>query len=99
MPREKRVPGEHIALRVEQTLIDKIDAVAKEICFVGSKPARSMALRALIHLGLHEVDRVGLDAFLARLDVKVPRGRGRGAISFHEKKAPQTKRSVIDDEE
>lgn len=95
----KRVPGEQIAFRVDQTLIDEIDAVAKEICLPGRRPQRSAALQALLSIGLREIDEVGLDAFLARFDVKVPRGRGRGAMSFSEKKRPQTKRSTIDDDE
>jgi hypothetical protein len=99
MSKNKRVPREHIAFRVDQTLVDEIDAGAKEICLPGSKPTRAAALRALIHLGLSEIDEVGLDAFLARLDVKAPRGRGRGAMIFDEKKSPQANRSVIDDEE
>ncbi len=60
-----------------------------------------MAMRALIHRGLCELNKVGLDGFLADLDVTIPRGRGRFAALFGEKKEEthKTKRSVIDDEE
>lgn len=95
----KRVPGEHIAFRVEQTMIDEVDAVAKEICLPGRRPKRSAALQALLSIGLREIDEVGFDAFLARFDVKAPRGRGRGAMIFVEKKPDKTQRSVIDDDE
>jgi hypothetical protein len=96
---KRELPSEHIAVRVDQPMIDEIDAVAREICPPYGTPKRAEAMRALIGWGLGKIDEVGLDVFLTQLDVEAPRGRGRVAMTFNEKKHPQTKRRAMDDEE
>lgn len=54
----------HVAIRIDQAVVARIDAHAARMHTPGVKPTRSNAVRALIELGLQAVDENGLDAVL-----------------------------------
>lgn len=60
----------------------------KKIRIPGNKLSRAKMVRALLYAGLDEIKRVGFDKFLDRVEATVPRGRGRKAMSFDEKRSP-----------
>lgn len=50
---------EHVSVRLDLTILERVDAVAEQLAPVGSRPLRSVALRALILTGLQAFEQKG----------------------------------------
>jgi hypothetical protein len=56
-PRPPRTPKGHVAVRLDQPTIDRIDALLPLYELPGREPRRSDALRAVVHAGLAVEER------------------------------------------
>ncbi len=79
-----------VEVRIEPEVVARIVALQSVLCVPGSKPNRSDAVRALVEIGLAEVEEKGLQEVLrgAGFEVTTVRGRnerGRPALTVVKK--------------